>query len=69
MEQKGRRGGPRTPFGPKDLPNRSHSLTKLGKDILTAAAERAGQSESNIVELLIRQHGGNVQSGDFAESM
>lgn len=63
--QETRRGGPRTPFGPKDLPNKSHSLTKLGKKILASAAKRTGQSESNVVEWLIRRHGGEVKSEDF----
>ena len=49
-----KRGGPKTPFGPKSLPNRSHSLTDLGKRLAAAAAERYGTSESNIVEYALR---------------
>lgn len=67
MDKPKGRGGPKTPFGPKDLPNRSHSLTKLAKQIEDAAAERAGTSASNVVELLLRKHGGELSADDFAE--
>ncbi len=62
------KGGPRTPFGPKHLPNRSHSLTELGKKVLAAAANRADTSESNVVELLVRRHAGTVRREDFTEA-
>ena len=63
------RGGPRTPFGPKELPNRSHSLTGLAKKILEAAAERARTSESNVVEVLVRKYGGEVTVDDIPETV
>lgn len=58
--------GPRTIYGPKDLPGRSHSLTKLAKDILDAAAERCNVSESNIVEHLARRFAGQLTPEEFA---
>lgn len=61
------RGGPRTPFGPKHLPNRSHSLTRFGKEILRSAAKRTGTSESNVVELLVRKFGGTVEADDIPD--
>lgn len=62
------RHGPRTPFGPKEPPNRSHSMTHLAKQILAAAAKRCGTSESNVVEYLVRAYGGTVRREDFEEA-
>lgn len=56
MAHERQRSGPRSPFGPKSLPTSSHSLTEFAKQILGAAAERYGTSESNIVEALARIH-------------
>jgi len=50
--------GPKSPFGPKALPNKSHSLTRFAKDVLAATARRTGENESNIIELLARCYGG-----------
>lgn len=64
MEEQKRKGRA-TPFGPKSFPPKSYALTKLAKDILARAAKRAGTSESNVVELLARRHGGDVSVADF----
>ena len=56
-EAERRNRGPATEFGPIDHPAQSVSLTKLAKDILTAAAERTGRSRSNVMEGLLRKHG------------
>jgi hypothetical protein len=45
-------------FTPKRPPNRSHSMTDLGKRILAATAKRNGENESTVVELLARAYGG-----------
>lgn len=58
--------GPRTVYGPKEMPGRSHSLTRFAKQILDAAVERCGTSESNIVEHLARRFGGSLTAEDFA---
>lgn len=55
---KPRTRGPKSPFGPKSLPNRSHSLTPLSKKILDGNVKRTGESESNIVDLIVRLVGG-----------
>ncbi|HET9011663.1 MAG TPA: hypothetical protein VFN38_07585 [Gemmatimonadaceae bacterium] len=53
--------GPRTLYRPKDTPAVSVSLTRLGKDILRAAAARLSCSMSDVVETLLREHGGRVR--------
>lgn len=58
--------GRASPFGPKHHPPKSFTLTKLAKDIVGRAARRAKTSESNVVDLLVRRHGGEVQATDFA---
>jgi hypothetical protein len=40
-------------------------MTDFAKRILTAARERCGQSQSNIVEHLVRLHGGALAPEDF----
>lgn len=55
--------GPKSPFGAKSLPNRSYSLTDHAKKILAASARRTDESESNLVELLVRAHGGPALDG------
>lgn len=58
--------GPRSPYGPKHAPGRSHSLTLLAKRILDAATERTGVSESNVVEHLVRLYAGGLTAEEFA---
>lgn len=58
--------GPRTCYRPKEPPGKSVSLTWLAKRALSAAAQRTGQSESDVVEHLIRLHVGGVQPEEFA---
>lgn len=60
------RKGRHTLYGPKDPPNRSYTLTDLAKRIAAAAADRTGASESNIVEHLLRLHGGQVTAEELA---
>ena len=48
------------------MPGKSVALTALGKRILSAAADRVGGSESDIVEHLLRLHGGEVTPEEFA---
>lgn len=57
--------GPRSPFGPSEPPNTSLSLTKFAKDVLAAAEERTGRPRSNVIDLLLRKHGGTVAPEDF----
>jgi hypothetical protein len=61
-----RRGGRRSIYGPKVVPNRSHSLTDLAIRIATAAARRTGATESNIVEHLLRLYGGRITREEMA---
>lgn len=58
--------GPRPVYAPKQMPAESCLLTELGKRILAAAAERTGAGKSNVVEHLLRKHGGSVTAADFA---
>lgn len=57
--------GPRSPFGPSDPPNTSLSLTRFAKDVLEAAEQRTGRPRSNVIDLLLRKHGGTVSPEDF----
>lgn len=58
--------GPRTCYRPKEPPGKSLSLTWLAKRVLFAASVRSGKSESDVVEHLLRLHGGKVGPEDFA---
>ena len=55
-----RRRGPKSEFGPKEKPTVSVSLTALAKRILAAARRRKRTSASNVVEELLRKHGGTI---------
>lgn len=55
-----RRSGPNSYYRGKDWPNKSLALTKLAKDILSAATARTGESEASVVEWLLRKHGAEV---------
>lgn len=59
------RRGPSTPFGPKELPNVSHSMTAMGKRILKAASSRCLTSQSNVVEACVRRSAGALMPSDF----
>lgn len=51
--------GPATRYRPKDG-GVSVSLSRIGKDILKASSERSGQSQSDVVEELLRRFGDDV---------
>lgn len=53
--------GPATQFRPKDHPAQSVTLTKLAKEILDAAAQRTGESKSDVVEGLLRKYGATFE--------
>lgn len=54
-------------YRPKERPSRSVMLTMLGQKILDAAAARTGKTTSDIVEHLLRTHGGDLKKTDFPE--
>ena len=54
--------GPRCAYRPKEPPPVSVSLTALGKAILRGAATRTGYSQSDVVESLLRLHGGRLEA-------
>lgn len=58
--------GPASIYRPKDPPNVTVSLSSLGKRILEAADERTGAGKSNVVEHLLRLHGGSISAEEFA---
>ena len=62
---RGTRRAARTIYGGKDPKPRSFTLTPLAHQILDAAQARAGTSASNVVEHLLRRHGGEVTAADF----
>ena len=60
-EDKHRNKGPASEFKPKDPIGVSVTLTRLGKEILAAAAKRTGVSRSDVVEGLLRQYGNEIK--------
>lgn len=60
-----RKGQPRSVYTPKSGPPRTVLLTALAQRALDAAAERAGDSVSNVVEHLVRVHGPAVTAEAF----
>lgn len=58
--------GPASIYRPKDPPNVTVSLSKLGKDILEAADDRTGAGKSNVVEHLLRVYGGSITAEELA---
>lgn len=58
--------GPASVYRPKDPPNVTVSLSKLGKQILRAADARTGAGQSNVIEHLLRIHGGSVTKEELA---
>lgn len=59
-------GPARCLYRPKHLPPITVGLTRLGKRILRAAARRTDHSQSEVVEHLLRLHGGSVRMPDEA---
>lgn len=57
--------GPRAIYRPKDPPPESALLTPLGKRILRAATDRCGTNKSNVIETLLRLHGGELTADLF----
>ena len=62
------RTGPRTPFGPKSLPNESFSLTEFAKMLASATANRLGVSKSSVVEMSLRKVAALLTIDDFRTS-
>lgn len=52
--------GPKSHYRPKERLCVSITLTRLGREILDAAARRTGESRSDVVENLLRRHGPTV---------
>lgn len=60
-----KRGRPSV-YGPKCPPTRTSLLTAFAKEILAAAAARGGDTESNVVEHLLRCYGHTVTEETFS---
>lgn len=56
----------RSIYSPKLPTPRTVTLTALAQRIWDAATKRTGQSRSNVIEHLIRNHAGSLTRKDFA---
>lgn len=63
---KQKKPGPKSIYGPKEAPPRTHLHTRLAKRILAAASARCQTAESTIVEHLVRLYGGTLRPEEFA---
>lgn len=61
-----RKPGPRSPYDKTNAQPRTVLLSPLAAAILDAANTRANGSASNVIDHLLRLHGGRVTAADLA---